>query len=105
MGGGRGREADVLNERERRILRAIEHDLGLDEPDLRDSLDLAPPRRRTPSWGSVAAALGAVVALCLVFLGLVGHAVVLVVVAAGPWALQRWRTRIRTQASVPGPPP
>jgi hypothetical protein len=101
--GGRGQEAVVLNERERRILSAIEQGLRQDDPDLRDRLELAPPPRRwLPSWRSVAAVLGAVVAVGLVFLGLVGHALVLVAVAAGPWALQRWRTRVRIEPPAPG---
>jgi uncharacterized iron-regulated membrane protein len=90
----------VLNEREQRILSAIEQGLHRDDPDLRERLEVAPRRRRTPSWRAVAAVLGAVVAVCLVFLGLAGHALVLMAVAAAPWALQRWRTRVRVEPHV-----
>jgi hypothetical protein len=85
----------VLNEREQRILSAIEQGLHRDDPDLRERLEVAPRRRRTPSWRAVAAVL-----VCLVFLGLAGHALVLMAVAAAPWALQRWRTRVRVEPHV-----
>jgi Protein of unknown function (DUF3040) len=92
----------VLNERERRILSAIEQGLDQEDPDLRGRLD--PPRRWRPSWRAVAAGLGVVVAVCLVLLGLAGQAVLLLVVASAPWLLYRW-TRAgteRTGRSTPG---
>jgi Flp pilus assembly protein TadB len=90
----------VLNERERRILSAIEQGLEQDDPDLRGRLD--PGRGWVTSWRLVAAGLGAVVALGLVLLGLAAHAVVLLAVACGPWLLHRWTHRVRTDPA--GPP-
>lgn len=90
----------MLNERERRILSAIEQGLHQDDPDLRGRLD--PPRGWVPSWRVLAAGLGVVVAVCLVLLGLVGHAVVLLVVACGPWLLHRRTHRVGTERT--GPP-
>ena len=78
----------MLNERERRILSAIEQGLDQDDPDLRGRLD--PPRRWRPSWRAVAAGLGVVVAVCLLLLGLIGQAVLLLAVACSPWLLRRW---------------
>jgi hypothetical protein len=86
----------VLNERERRILSAIEQGLDQDDPDLRGRLD--PARRWLPSWRAVAAGLGAVVAVCLVLLGLAGQAVLLLAVACVPWLLHHWVHR-----AGPGP--
>lgn len=91
----------MLNERERRILSAIEQGLREDDPDLRERLD--EPRRWVPSWRAVAAGLGVVVAVCLVLLGLVSHAVVLLAVACGPWLLHRSTNRAGTERT--GPPP
>ena len=91
----------MLNERERRILSAIEQGLQEDDPDLRERLD--PPRRWVPSWRAVAAGLGVVVAVCLVLLGLVSHAVLLLAVASGPWLLHRLTNRVDTERT--GPPP
>lgn len=90
----------MLNERERRILSAIEQGLDQDAPDLRGRLD-RPPRWRL-SWRAVAAGLGVVVAVCLVLLGLVGQAVLLLAVACAPWLLHRW-TRAGSERT--GPPP
>jgi hypothetical protein len=86
----------VLNERERRILSAIEQGLDQDDPDLRGRLD--PPRRWRPSWRAVVAGLGVVVAVCLVLLGLAGQAVLLLAVACAPWLLHR-RARAGTERS------
>lgn len=86
----------MLNERDRRIMSAIEQGLGQDDPDLRERLD--PARRWLPSWRAVAAGLGVVVAVCLVLLGLAGQAVLLLAVACVPWLLHRWAHR-----AGPGP--
>lgn len=97
---GQAGEAAVLNERERRILSAIEQGLDQDDPDLRGRLD--PARRWMPSWRTVAGGLGVVVAVGLVLLGLVGHAVVLLAVAWSPWLWHRWS---RPDAERTDPPP
>jgi Flp pilus assembly protein TadB len=94
----------VLNERERRILSAIEQGLDQDDPDLRGRL--APARRWMPSWRAVAAGLGLVVAVCLVLLGLVGHALLFLAVACGPWLLHRFLRRPGTgHTPTPAPAP
>ena len=92
----------MLNERERRILSAIEQELDQVDPDLRGRLD--PARRWMPSWRLVAAGLGAVVAVGLVLLGLAGHAVLLLVVACGPWLLHRWTNRAVPPSTDPPAP-
>jgi nicotinamide riboside transporter PnuC len=81
----------VLDDREQHILRDIERQLANGDP----SLDRLSRRlhRRIPWWPATTLALGLVVAVFLVTLGVLGHALLLVAVAVVPMARWCWRCR------------
>jgi hypothetical protein len=89
----------VLDDREQHILRDIERQLAGGDPRL-DRLGRR-LHRRVPWWPATALALGLVIGVFLVTLGVVGHALLLVAVAAVPMARWCWRRRSAGRGGAP----
>lgn len=93
----------MLDDRERRILADIEHGLMEHDPALAASLERPDRFLRPPWWPFVCAVAGLAVAVFLVTLGLVGHALLLLALACVPLA-PRWVRYARARRRLVTPP-
>lgn len=92
----------MLDDREERILRDIERQLADVDPGL-DRLGRG-LHRRIPWWPAAALAAGLVIGVFLMTLGVVGHALLLIAVAAVPMVRWFWRRRRDREGEPPDHP-